>query len=264
MSGTAPKVEMRSKDPEAELAAMREAHTALGKRIDEMSGGKKPDARRKDDAGDLSEVIKAAVAAGIREGLAQAKPEDGAEEEAEGEAVDDDRPRRRKRRARAHDDDDRDPKAGEPEETAADDTKVAEAQQRADSVALLHGRRADRPRIRESSYSYRRRLIQQLASLSPRHRGVNPFLVDDPKAFDELENAVLAAVRASAYDPQFNTQPGQLREVRRRDATGREFIEFVGSMDWLNQFSYPPQKATFNRRRIERAEDRLARGEKAP
>jgi hypothetical protein len=109
-----------------------------------------------------------------------------------------------------------------------DDARVGEAQHRYDEVLSLHGRRADRPRIAERSSVYRRRVLRQLCDLSPRHRGINPHLVSDPKAFDELEAAILEGARQEAYNP-LSVADGVMREVREREPrTGREVIKFVG------------------------------------
>jgi hypothetical protein len=135
-----------------------------------------------------------------------------------------------------------------------DDAVLGAAQHRYDQILSLHGRRADRPRIAERSSVYRRRVLRQLCDLSPRHKGINPHLVSDPKAFDELEAAILEGARKEAYN-EATVAPGVLREIRERDQrTGREIIKFVGSFRTaMEPFLAPVYKV----RRINRRPDEV-------
>lgn len=271
------------KDAPSELQAMKAAMTALSQRIETMSrkDAAKPDmteeeaetragaksklpvpewakkTRSDDDAPvELSEI------ASMLKLILRHLGEDGEEGEADDDGRRKDRGGKRRRR------DDTKPEEPEPTATAGDDddpAAMAEARQRCDSAALMNGVSIERPRIGDSVAGFMRRAGTQLQRLAPKSRYHNADLnlVSDKRTLREVFYQIADDATAAAYDPQ-TVPAGTLREVVETDRTGRRLTRFVGSPTWLDTFSLPVQRARFDRRKIERAEDRMAAGRPAP
>ena len=110
-----------------------------------------------------------------------------------------------------------------------------------DPVYQLHGRRAPAPEPGERFDRYDERLITPLQKHS--------------EAFDKLDYAsltgsarrpireqILQDARHAADHPK--TAPGELREIKRADSSGRIISTFVGDPNgWLGEFKLPKQYA---------------------
>jgi len=119
----------------------------------------------------------------------------------------------------------------------ADYAKMADAQAKADSVYQAFGDAAPRPLQGENLTAYRRRLAKGLQSYSAQLKEVNLSAIKDPAAFNFMEGQIYSDAMAAALTPR-DLPLGQLREIKRRDSTGRQISEFVGQpISWLSQFT---------------------------
>lgn len=126
--------------------------------------------------------------------------------------------------------------------------EMASAQSRADSVASAFGRTASRPLQGESLLGYRRRLAGDYKSHSKDYKDVDLASISDPKLFDIVEKRIYADALEVAMSPA-SAPEGGLREITRRDHTGRNVSTFVGSVDsWLGDFKVRPQGVRLNTR----------------
>lgn len=121
---------------------------------------------------------------------------------------------------------------------------MADAQARADGVAMALGARAPSPMAGEGLLAYRKRLVGQFKSRSPRYKDVDVGSVADAALLKVIEDGVYADAALSARDA--STAPaGELREVKTRDRAGREISEFVGEPNaWMSQFRAPGRRVT--------------------
>lgn len=222
------------KPDDDDAKALNDKVAAIVRRLDDLVK-RHEDARRPDDDRRDSPISSEQAATLIE--LLQRHLGEGEIEEGEEGAADDDDTRRKDKelpRQTASDDD------------AADDDRTATAQHRADSVATLHGARADRPRIGESSFAYRirsARQIQRLLRDNDPLRHADLRLVTDRQAFAEIEDKIYENAKQAAYDPA-HVQPGTLREVVEIDRSGRRISRWVGDVAvTLQPFRSPPQRA---------------------
>ena len=128
--------------------------------------------------------------------------------------------------------------AGEPRRPAADSymkrqdqkasemTAMRQAQARADAVFMALGERAPAPLSGERPLDFRRRLARGLQRHSEGFKKVNLEELPAGEGFDAIESRIYTDALEASRNPV--GVPGMLREIRKRDHTGREIIEFVG------------------------------------
>jgi hypothetical protein len=108
-------------------------------------------------------------------------------------------------------------------------------------MSLSHNKSAPRYMEGETTESYRKRLATRLQQHAPSLKDIN---VRDTRgsAFDLIEKQIYAEARREAERPS-NIPDGELREMRKLDATGRPFYEFHGRPStWMDQFSNGTKK----------------------
>lgn len=107
--------------------------------------------------------------------------------------------------------------------------EMADAQGRADSAgnALGLAPAATRPLLGEKPGDYRRRMASQFKKHSPQWAGVDIKSLTDTQAFSIAEATIYNDAQAHAKKPS-EVPAGQLREIKRADATGRQISTFVG------------------------------------
>lgn len=221
-----------------EVAAMRAATDAISRRLDAL-------APRKDDANsELSEIksllMQLIDKLGDRDG-------DGSEgDEPRPLASDDSRQRRRKDGGGDvwRPDDGDDDAAPEPIPGRTEAEKIDVVHGRADSIFQLHGKRAPMPMDGDDVHAHRLRLIKRLQHHSTPYRDANLSLINDPVIFATIEKRIYADAQKAAYD-NTSVPHGQLREVKRKDQSGREISEFYGSVSaTLAPFRMPCYRVT--------------------
>jgi len=127
---------------------------------------------------------------------------------------------------------------------AAERDALQAAQARADSVAAYHGERVSAPKLGESSLEYRRRLLETFKRYSPQLK-TSRFDSADAATLDILEPIVYADAVAAG---KRRAAPGQLVEVKERDASGREITRHYGDIGaFLAPFTRPGITGKFNR-----------------
>jgi 8-oxo-dGTP pyrophosphatase MutT (NUDIX family) len=117
---------------------------------------------------------------------------------------------------------------------------MADAQARADSVYSAFSERAPRPLAGETIKQYRVRLLKGVQKYSKDWKDATLRILDDA-VLNIAEKAIYADAQAASRDPM-GVPSGHLREVRKRDATGREIVEFMGSWgDAFGEFRTAPR-----------------------
>jgi hypothetical protein len=116
----------------------------------------------------------------------------------------------------------------------------ADAQARADAVFNGFGQRAPRPLEGEALGDYRRRLASKLKSHSPTWKAVKFSKLDD-ETFTIAEDAVYADAAVAASNP-IDLEPGELREVTKKNPAGRTIIEFYGKESFVKQLGRPGRR----------------------
>jgi hypothetical protein len=144
------------------------------------------------------------------------------------------------------------PEFGEPRKLAADSDrivrmrdKLAEAQQRADSVANSWGERAPRPLDGEGLRAYRIRLLKNYKHNSADYKEVplEQLRALPPAMFDVAEKRIYADSLAASARP--TVAPGYLRAVKRADEAGRVITTYFGEPRvWMAPFSGPVQRVS--------------------
>jgi hypothetical protein len=122
------------------------------------------------------------------------------------------------------------------ESYAEREKNVQEARAKLDEAIQPFNRAAPRPFTDENAELYRKRTLPMVQQHAPNFQNVK---VDDARgsAFDLLEKQIYDDARQEAYRPT-QIPEGELRQITRRDATGRPFYEFAGSPSaWLKDFS---------------------------
>jgi len=122
-------------------------------------------------------------------------------------------------------------------ETASEREKnVQEARARLDEVIQPFNRAAPRPFTDENAELYRKRTLPIVQQYAPNFQNVK---VDDARgsAFDLLERQIYEDAKREVQRP--TTVPdGELRELTRRDASGRPYYEYYGSPSaWMRDFT---------------------------
>jgi hypothetical protein len=123
----------------------------------------------------------------------------------------------------------------------SDETELAKIYENADDLFKPYNRSASRYMENETPVSYRKRLATGLQQHTPSLKDVN---VRDTRgsAFDLVEKQIYDEARREAERPS-NIPDGELREMRKFDATGRPFYEFFGrASTWMDQFSHGTKK----------------------
>lgn len=123
--------------------------------------------------------------------------------------------------------------------------EVAEAQVKADSVFSSFGKRAPVPLSGEKPMAYRRRLMIQLQEHSPDYKAVDLSAIADSQLLSTAEKHIYADAQKAA---SLSVGPGMLREIKRKDATGREISTFEGdpAVTWAPFQSGKRQVTSFN------------------
>lgn len=103
--------------------------------------------------------------------------------------------------------------------------ELADAQVKADSVFAAFGNRAPQPLAGEKPMVYRRRLMVQLQEHSADYKGVDLSSIADAQVLKIAEKQIYADAQSAA---SLSVGPGQLREIKRADATGRQISTFEG------------------------------------
>jgi hypothetical protein len=122
--------------------------------------------------------------------------------------------------------------------------EAAVQQERAKYQELLGelGRPSPVPFPEESPEKYARRVLPIVQSVTP---GFKDLKIDEylrEPNFKYIENQIFEAARKEARNPT-NIPDGELREVKKLDASGRPFYEFHGrASTWLNDFSHGTKK----------------------
>lgn len=123
--------------------------------------------------------------------------------------------------------------------------EVAEAQVKADSVFSSFGKRAPISLSGEKPMAYRRRLMIQLQEHSPDYKSVDLSAIADSQLLSTAEKHIYADAQKAA---SLSVGPGQLREIKRADATGRQISTFEGdpAATWAPFQSGKRQVTSFN------------------
>lgn len=113
--------------------------------------------------------------------------------------------------------------------TDADFHEIAEAQSRFDSVYQALGiGPAPMPMSGEDTESYKLRINTKLKAYSPAWKDVNLYsIAGDAAALAICDRQIFEAATEAAQKP-VDLEPGELREIKNRDATGRIISTFVG------------------------------------
>ena len=124
--------------------------------------------------------------------------------------------------------------------TDADYAAMADYQARADSVYTAFGERAPAPMQSETPEAYRIRLAKGMQQHSAAWRGIK--LANLPSnALEIAENAIYTDAVAAARNPD-GMEPGTLREIKKRDESGRMITEFVGDPSaWMAEHRTAPR-----------------------
>jgi hypothetical protein len=114
------------------------------------------------------------------------------------------------------------PPAGDPQE-------FRQAQAKADRVFRAIGDSTGAPPFMsgERLLDYRCRLLTPLQKFSAQFKSSNLYKIGDPTALSAIEDAIYNDALTAIRDPQ-NYAPGELRAIKRQDATGRELTSYVG------------------------------------
>lgn len=107
----------------------------------------------------------------------------------------------------------------------ADRNELADAQIKADSVFSAFDQRAPSPTPGEKPLAYRRRLLVKLQEHSPDFKNVDLSAIADAQLLNIAEKQIYADAQSAA---SLSVGAGQLREIKRADATGRLISTFEG------------------------------------
>lgn len=116
--------------------------------------------------------------------------------------------------------------------------EISAAESRLDSVAFKFGEKAPRSLQGETPLAYRRRGVSQYQKYSPEWSGVKLAGLSDD-AFAIAERQILDSAEKAAMSPAALPKDGVLREIKERDAAGRQVSRFVGASpkSWMSDFS---------------------------
>jgi hypothetical protein len=248
MPATAPQG-AATKDPQAaELAALTDAVGAISKRLDALMRGRKNGASDSNGNGDGSvddtaNTGETAVNTGETSEEEKGHATEGGEDTRARQLASDSAGRADSQRKRRR------------EEVEADETLRAEAQYRFDSVFMaVTGERCPPSMVTEESRPFRERMLNRLKKYSPEHKNLDLSRCDDA-TFDLLDRQICKTAMEVSTDPQRMSEivgtPGDLlREIKRRDRTGRDRSEFYGPIGAPNGVLAQFRMPTFRVRRI--------------
>jgi hypothetical protein len=117
-----------------------------------------------------------------------------------------------------------------------DPTELAKLHETADEVLRQHNQFAPRYMEGETLTSYQKRLAGRVQQHAPSMKDIN-LRESVGTAFSLIEKQIYDEARREAVRP--TTIPdGEMREMKKYDATGRPFIEWHGSPKaWLGDFA---------------------------
>jgi hypothetical protein len=122
-----------------------------------------------------------------------------------------------------------------------DETELVKIYEHADPYYRTHNRTPPRYMEGETSASYRKRLATGLQQHTPTMKDIN-LRESVGTAFNLIEKQIYDEARREAERPS-NIPAGEMRELRKFDATGRPFYEFHGHPSaWLDDFSHGTKK----------------------
>ena len=116
------------------------------------------------------------------------------------------------------------------------ETQIQEIRAKYQEALQPFNRPVPQPFPEETRDEYRRRVLPILQNYAP---GMQDVKVHDARgsAFDMIERQTFEAAAREANHPT-QIPEGELREIKRQDATGRVSSEFYGKASaWLNEFS---------------------------
>jgi hypothetical protein len=115
---------------------------------------------------------------------------------------------------------------------------LAQQQQDWDAVAMAHGQRASRPMDGETPLGYERRHAKRYQQHSVKYKDIDLSTLTPP-----MMAIVSPEIRKDAIDAAYRGTPDSppiLREIKKRDRTGREISEFAGPVSaMLDPFRMP-------------------------
>jgi hypothetical protein len=122
-----------------------------------------------------------------------------------------------------------------------DETKIAEIQEHADDVLKAFHKSALRSVDGETENSYRKRLAARIQQHAHSMKDIN-LREATGSAFDLIEKQIYDEARREAARPS-NIPAGEMREMRKFDATGGPFYEWHGHpSNWMDQFTNGAKK----------------------
>jgi hypothetical protein len=133
------------------------------------------------------------------------------------------------------------------ETPASERSALANAQARADSVAVMFADRAPPPIGGETSLDYRKRMLRRFQAHSPRFKETR---------FDSYDEASVSTVEDVIYHDAINrarepgdTRPGQLMAFEERDRAGRTITKYSGDiLGFMAPFMTGATTGTINRK----------------
>lgn len=128
--------------------------------------------------------------------------------------------------------------------------RISEAQERCDSVASAFGQNAQPPMAGEHPLRYRRRLLRPFQRHSKQFADINLDAVNDAAVLNGIEASIYADALSAANRPESYTS-GELREVKRKDSTGRVISTFYGNRSFIREFAAPGRRVSGIRNRAE-------------
>jgi hypothetical protein len=122
--------------------------------------------------------------------------------------------------------------------------EMADAQAKADSVAMAFGDSASRPLVGESVLGYRKRLAGKFKQHSSAYKDVDIAKIADPALFGIVEKQIYSDAMSSANNPVGGDFSG-LREIKSRSPSGHYVSTFRGKMSsWTDEFKSVAFKAS--------------------
>jgi hypothetical protein len=117
-----------------------------------------------------------------------------------------------------------------------DPTELTKLHEAADELLKPFNKFAPRYMEGETFDGYRKRLASRVQQHAPSMQNIN-LRESIGTAFDLIERQIFDEARREALRP--TTIPdGEMRELKKYDATGRPFLEFHGHpSNWMDQFS---------------------------
>ena len=126
--------------------------------------------------------------------------------------------------------------------TDEDRAKFADAQARADSVALAWGKQAPPPMSGEALINYRVRLADQFKEHAKDWAEVDLIGLPE-RVLDTAERVIYADAMQAALHPVEVGEAMVLRPIQKRDAAGRTITEFVGNpATWMDAYKMPRRR----------------------